>query len=742
MTSIVEPAVARHARRLAFAGAHGTSDSVSRFVGRSRELAEVTRLLDTSRLVTLTGCAGVGKSRLALALGELCRSRFRDGMWFVEVTSLTDGAQVPAAVVDALGLAEHADATVSDALTARLADRSLLLLLDGCERFGEASAELVERLMAGCPGVSVLATSREPLGVAREVTWRVPTLQLPDPDGAATHREMVRSDAVLLFVAQRRAVQPGFHLTAEAAATAAETCRQLGGIPLAIELAAGHTAESSAGGTAAVPNGRPCADIRCSGEPRRQGSILAAALDSSYRLLSDPQQQLLRRVSLFPAGCSVAAAQQVCSGGDVSSADVPDLLTELAACPLVVAEHGRPETHYRVLGAVRAHARHKLDQAGETRTYQARQASWYLAMSESAGTELTSVRHRGPLHRLEAEHANLRAVIEWALTDGDGELALRMVAGLTWFWRASGHFTEGVDLLQRTLATYRDAPATLRARALWGLGFLAALLGRYQCARVAAEECLAIVGDKGDARDTGRALYLVGLVRALAGDPRSALAVLQQAVGLARQQGDTWCVSRALAAGGWAHLRRGEAAQAHCRFADCVEVARDAGDDQATTNGLIGSGAVALVQRRHAAAGATLSQALDLATALGDRFAIGVVTSLLDKLARRRDSTNGNGHVAAAEAPAGPVPSSDRRGRRRPRRSCVTGWESLTPSQEQTALLAGQGLTNQAIGERLFISPRTVQTHLSQVYAKLGLSSRQELAWELACRERRDEAAG
>lgn len=711
-------------------------------MGRSRELAEVTRLLDTSRLVTLTGCAGVGKSRLALALGELCRNWCRDGMWFVEVTSLTDGAQVPAAVADALGLAEHADATVSDALAARLADRSLLLLLDGCERFGEASAELVERLMAGCPGVSVLATSREPLGVAREVTWRVPTLQLPDPDGAATPREMVRSEAVRLFVAQRRAMQPGFHLTAEAAATAAETCRRLGGIPLAIELVAGHTAESPAGGTAAVSNGRPCADIRCCGEPRRQGSILAAALDSSYRLLSVPQQELLRRVSLFPVGCSVAAAQQVCSGGDVLSADVPDLLTELAACPLVVAEHGQPETRYRLLGVVRAHARHKLDQAGETRTYRARHASWCLALAESVGTELTSARDRIPMQRLEAEHANLRAAIDWALAEGECELALRTAAALTQFWRASGHFTEGVELLQRALVACGDAPAALRARALWGLGFLGALLGRYERAAAAAEECLSNARELGDARGIGRALYLVGFIRAFSGEPLSALPLLQQAVGLARQEGDTWCVARALAACGWAQLLRGEAAQALRWLQECVEVARDAGDDQAVTNGLIGLGSAALAQRRHEAAGVSLSEALDLANTLADRFAIGVTTSLLHKLARRQGSTNGNGDAAAT----GPsleesMSSSDRRSRR-PRHNCVTGWPSLTPSQEQTAVLAGQGLTNQEIAELLFISPRTVQTHLSQVYAKLDLSSRQELAWELARRELRDDDQG
>lgn len=735
MTAIVESPVANHEHRSAFAAARGTWESLSGFVGRARELTEVSRLLDTSRLVTLTGAAGVGKSRLALALGEQCRSRFRDGTWLVELNPLSGGAQLPAAVAETLGLAEHTDRTVTDALTAQLADRRLLLVLDGCEHLGRASAELVERLVEGCPDVSVLATSREPLGVDREVTWRVPPLQLPDPDGAATPQETVQAEAVRLFVAQRRAVQPNFHLTAEETVTVAETCRWLDGIPLAIELAAAHT--PSAPRIGAVRNGLLHCDGRGFGERRSQRTIMAAALDSSYRLLSEPQRTLLRRLSLFPAGCTVDAAQQVCSGGDVVAAEVPGLLAGLAAGSLAVAERSRHETRYRLLGAIRAYARHKLDQAGESRFYQARHASWCLALAESAGTELTSARDRVSMQRIETEHANLRAAIEWALVVGEGEPALRISAALTQFWRASGHFTEGVTLLERALAACGDAPAALRTRALWGVGFLGALLGGYERALAAAEKSLAAARELGDTKGIGRAFYLVGFIRAFAGEPQTALTLLQQAVGLARQEGDSWCLARALAARGWAHLLRGDAAQAHHWLQECVALARDTGDDQAATNGLIGLGSVALAQGRHGAAGASLSEALDLATALADRFATGVTTSLLNKLARRREDANGDGRTAAAGTPLHrPVSSSDRS---RPRRNCVTGWASLTPSQEQTALLAGQGLTNQAIGQRLFISPRTVQTHLSHVYAKLDLSSRQELAWELARRDHEDD---
>jgi predicted ATPase/DNA-binding CsgD family transcriptional regulator len=918
----------------------GVPAGASNFVGRTRELAEMSRLLDTSRLVTLTGVAGIGKSRLALELGTQCRRRFRDGAWFVDLTQLSGPSLVPPAVAAALGLAEQGGPTVTEALITRLADRHLLLVLDACEPLGKACAELAERLLADCPGLSVLATSREPLGVCREVTWRVPTLELPGP-GDTTPEDMLRSEAVRLFVVQSRAIQPDFALTPETAGVVAEICRRLDGIPLAIELAAAHITESSPDEIASLLDDQWRLHSRHGpGSVPRRHHTTTVALEWSYGLLSDPQRALLRRLSLFPGGCSLDAAQHACSGEDIAAADVPDLLAGLAASSLVIVERTRDRTRYRLLNVVRTYARHELDDVGETRTYQARHAEWCLELSESAEPELTGSQHRACRERLDAERANLRAAIEWALAEREGELALRMTAALTQFWRASGHFSEGCDLLERALAVGGDEPAPLRAKALWGLGFLGSLAGAYDRALPAAEECLALSRELGDTRGAGRAMYVVGFIRSFAGDAPAAISNLRDAVILARQEGDGWCVSRALAAGGRAHLLRGEVAQAVPWLEESLRVARDAGDEQGTTNGLIGLGWAALAQDRHASAETSLSEALDLATALADRFAIGVAISLLGELARQRGaheearallrhslslgrtvgspipvvlSLRSLGGVAHAEGDAAeawelldeavsmsnrlPAGAADRFGRlaevaaaggdrvattahfeaalevaranddhhaagyaayqlgtiarlngdrtaalslhqealrlrsqcrdqpgmadslealaglaidrgdaataarlfgaawsirqgsghprppgqghgydadlaaareqlsrddfdaawsegaaqapqqavdyvvrsRGTRRRSVIGWASLTPSQEQTALLAGQGLTNQEIGERLFISPRTVQTHLSQVYAKLGLSSRQELAWALARRELRDD---
>lgn len=908
------------------------------FVGRAHELAEVSRLLDTSRLVTVTGVAGVGKSRLALELGGQCRRRYRDGAWIVDIASLTYPSLVSPAIAAALGLAERSGPTVTEALTARLADRQLLLVLDGCERLAKECAEVAEWLLGSCPGLSVLATSQEPLGVAREVAWRIPTLELPGHGDTTTPQDLVRSEAVRLFIARGRAIQPNFTLTDQTAGAVAQICRRLNGIPLAIELAAAHIRTSPPAEIATQLDGQPCL---LSGGPRipcRQRTM-TTALEWSYRLLSPSQQALLRRLSLFPTGCAPDSAQQACSGGDVAAADVPGLLAGLAARSLAVADRGREETRYRLPDVVRAYARHKLDQAGETRTYQARHAAWCLALSESVEPELTGERHRASKERLDAEHANLRSAIEWALAAREGELALRTAAALTQYWRASGHFSEGCELLERALAVGGDAPAALRVKALWGLGFIGSLVGSDDRALPAAAKSLAVARELDDPKSIGRALYVVGFIHTFAGDLRSAISLLREAAGIARREGDDWCVARALAARGWAHLLQGESAQGSSRLEECVEVARGAGDEQGTTNGLIGLGWAALADQRYEPAEASLTEALDLATALADRFAVGVAIGLLGELARRRgsheqaralvhdslslgrtvgspmpviislkslsDVANAEGDPAAASALLDetasvsdqlPVGAADRLGRlaevaaaggdrvatmahyeaalqiardhddlhaaayaadqlgtlarlngdraaaaamhhealrlrgecgdmpgtaeslealagiandrgdsttavrllgaassirdgnghprrpvdgrgydadlaaaraqlsqdafdaawskgaalppqeavayavrsRGPHRRCATGWASLTPTEERTARLAGQGLTNQDIGERLFISPRTVQTHLSRVYAKLELSSRQELAWELARRELRD----
>lgn len=908
-------------------------------MGRARELAQVSGLLDTSRLVTLTGVAGIGKSRLALELGTRCH-RFRDGAWFVDFTQLNEPSLVPSAVAAALGLSEQGGQTVTEALVSRLADRNLLLVLDGCEHLTKACAELTEQLLGGCPGLSVLVTSQEPLAVGREVTWRVPTLDVPRP-GDTTPDDMLRSEAVRLFVVRSRAVRPDFTLTDKTAGAVAEIGHRLEGIPVAIELAAAHMAAASPAEIASLLDEQsPLLKLHGLGSIVSRHRTMTAALEWSYRLLSGPQRAVLRRLSVFSGGCTLDAARQVGHGDDITVADVPDLLAGLAARSLVIVEGSRDGSRYRLLNVVRDYARRKLDEVGETGTYEARHAGWCLVLAESAEPELSGSKHRSWRERLDAEHANLRAAIEWALSEREGESALRMTTALTQFWRASGHFAEGYELLERALTVGGSEPASLQAKALWGLGFLGSLAGAYERALPAAEQSLALSRELGDGRGIGRALYVVGFIRSFAGDSSAAISQLQDAACLARREGDTWCVSRALAARGRAHLLRGEVTDAVPWFEECTRVARDAGDEQGATNGLIGLGRAALARDRDAAAEASLSEALDLVTALADRFAIGVVISLLGELARRRgdheqdrallrhslslgqavgspipmivsppspagvahaegDSaaardlldqavspsdqrpvsaadrferpaevagTSGdrvtitthfetaldvaranddhhaaayaayqlgtiarlNGDHAAAvslhqealrlrgrcsdqpgmaeslEALAGlagdnadgaiaarlfgaawsirhgnghPRPPGDRYGydadlaaareqlctddfdaawsegaaltpqqavddvvrSRRSRSRAMTGWESLTPTQEQVALLAGQGLTNQQIGERLFISPRTVQTHLSQVYAKLGLSSRQELAWELARRELRDD---
>lgn len=423
------------------------------FVGRGRELAEVKRALAMTRLLTLTGAGGSGKTRLALEVARNLVSSYPDGAWLAELAPLSEGTLLPQVVASSLRVREQPGRALADTLVDHLRKKHLLLVLDNCEHVVDAAARLVDALLSACPRLRILATSREALRTDGEVVWRVPPLSVPDPDKPSSVEELGRSEAVRLFLERARYRRQGFELTDGNAGAVAEICQRLDGIPLALELAAARVGVLSAGQISARLDGS-LALLRGGGRtilPRHQ--TLRGALDWSHNFLSEPEKSLFRRLSVFAAGWPLEAAEAVGPGGGVGAGDVLDLLELLVDKSMVVTETGGEDVRrYRLLEPVRQYARERLEESGEAEETRHRHAAFFLMLAEEAEQELTGPAHQAWLERLETEHDNLRAALSWAIDGGDPELGLRLAAALWLFWYTHGHLAEGRDRLEKALS--------------------------------------------------------------------------------------------------------------------------------------------------------------------------------------------------------------------------------------------------------------------------------------------------
>jgi non-specific serine/threonine protein kinase len=412
------------------------------FVGREREMAEVQRLLDTTRLLTLTGPGGMGKTRLALQVGAALQEAFADGVWLVELAALADPTLVPHSVALALGIASTSARPIDTVLAEYLCDKQLLLILDNCEHLLSACATLAEFLLREAPHLRILATSRESLGVLSATTWQVPALSLPDPSPAsdtppATLR-LRESEAVQLFIERAAAARPDFVLTPHNALAVAQVCQRLDGMPLAIELAATRVRVLSIQELAARLDDR--FGVLTSGnrtaQPRHQ--TLRALIDWSYDLLAEDEQALLRRLSVFAGGWTLEAAEWM-----AEPETVLDLLTHLVNKSLVVVDEHDDTTRYRLLETIGAYAREKLVQASEEQEARTQHLDYYVRLVEQAAPHLSGLYRNAWYARLEVEHPNLRAALEWA-TRHDMRAALRLIANLWYFWLWNGYWSEGL----------------------------------------------------------------------------------------------------------------------------------------------------------------------------------------------------------------------------------------------------------------------------------------------------------
>jgi predicted ATPase/class 3 adenylate cyclase/DNA-binding CsgD family transcriptional regulator len=500
------------------------------FVGREAEIDDLRQILADNRLVTLTGAGGVGKTRLAVQVAAQTAGGFGGGVWLVDLAPITDPELVPVAVISALGLPDQQGSSTMDVLLRFVGDRRMLLVLDNCEHLLDACAALVVGLQGGCPAVTVVATSREPIGVAGEVSWRVPSLSLAD-------------EAIELFADRARRVRPDFSLTDANAATAAEICRRLDGLPLAIELAAARVRVLS------------LTEIRDSLHDRfrlltggartavRRQQTLRASVDWSHALLTEPERILFARLAVFMGGFDLDAAEAVASDGDLERFQVLDLLTLLVDKSLVVAETASGRTRYRSLETVRQYALEKLGESRRADAVRARHRNYYTALAARLDTPAPTG-HEQLLERADTELDNLRAAFVWSRENSDIGLASQLASSLQHLWLGRGRVLEGLAWCDAVL-TDQDAhpdevaPA-VRAAVLADKATLNAFMGATD-GMDQALQALAIARGVDDPALLLRALIACAGIALY--DPEVAGPYFAEAIGLARSIGDGWRLS-------------------------------------------------------------------------------------------------------------------------------------------------------------------------------------------------------
>jgi predicted ATPase/DNA-binding SARP family transcriptional activator len=551
--------------------AHNLPVQLSSFIGRARESAEIAGQLSNTRLLTLTGPGGGGKTRLALAVAEEVAGSFADGVCWVELAALVDPAFLPQAVARALGIGEQPRRPLVELLVDHLRSKRLLLLLDNCEHLVADCAALADTLLRACAHLRIMTTSREALRIGGEVAWPVPPLAVPDPcaldalarsasiegrralapaprpgeRGQARHIDKIaESEAVQLFVIRAAAVQPSFHLAEANAPIVAQICRRLDGFPLAIELAAARVQ--------VLPLDQIARRLDQSmlfltlgsrtALPRHQ--TLRSAIEWSYELLSRSERALFRRLAIFAGSFALDAVEAICRCDDIAEDAILDLLAHLASKSLVLVL--QQEARYRLLEPVRQYAKEQLRASGDEAALRARYRDWYIALAERAEQELRGPEQAIWLDRLEAELDNLRAVLQGAAEHQEAEPIARLGSVLWEFWSVRGYASEGRQWLDAALAHGRHLPTPLLARVLCAAGWLAFGQGDYARATALLEQSRDHGRTIGDERGVAEALSFLGLVAFYQNDQVGAAALYEESLALYQEVGDKRGMAEAL----------------------------------------------------------------------------------------------------------------------------------------------------------------------------------------------------
>ena len=569
---------------------HNLPVALTSFIGRERELAQVNQMLATTRLLTLTGPAGSGKTRLALAAAVGMVERYTDGVWLVDLGALTDGALLPRAVAGVLGIDEERHQSLTTTLVDALGSKYLLLIFDNCEHLVAAAAHLTHTLLLACAGVQVLVTSRTTLRVPGEIAWQVPSLSLPAPQQLPAAREELVAvlptfEAVHLLLDRARWRQPTFAVTGENATAIVEICRRLDGIPLAIELAAARLAVLSAEEVARRLDEALWLLTDGNRTAAWHQQTLRATLDWSYALLTEQEQMVLCRLAVFTGGFALAAAEAVCG------VPVLDLLAQLIDKSLVMVEEQEAyppqarsrETRYRLLEFIRQYGLERLADDGEVEAVRQRHAIFYRDLVEVAEPHLAQPQRRGWWSRLERDHDNIRRALEWALAQGDDQTSLRLAGAMWQFWYGHGYQAEGRRWLEQVLArvdsgSQPEAPNPALAKALNGAGTIAWSQGDNARARVLLETSLELYRYLGYRQGIASSLHYLGAVAHHEEDYMQAGALYEECLGLRRELRDRHGIAAMLNNLGILALAWNDAARAQALLEECLALYRELHD--------------------------------------------------------------------------------------------------------------------------------------------------------------------
>lgn len=761
---------------------HNLPTPLSTFIGRERELADVRELLSAHRLVTLTGAGGSGKTRLSLKVAQDLVGEFEHGIWFIELASIFDPAFVPQTVASALNIRERAGQPLMDTLLNELSARQLLLVLDNCEHLISACAQFAQSSLQTCPGLKILATSREVLGITGEAAWVVPPLSLPrsqpwtDPASAQEALQLYQeSESIQLFVTRAQALSSDFRLTVENGGWIAEICRQLDGMPLAIELAAARVRNLSIQQIAQRLDDR--FHLLTTGSrtasPRQQ--TLYATLDWSYALLSEKEQRLLRRLSIFAGGWTLDAAEDVCADENLPRAEILDALTRLVDKSLVVVQERHSAPRYQMLETIRQFGRERLMGSDEHEKMRVPHSRFYLRLAEEAEPLLFGPEQELWFEQLEIENDNARAALEWALEGHHAEVALRWVGALWFFWFIRDRYREGQEWLSRALAEPGAAgPGAARARALNAAGFTSWIRGDYAQARLLSEEALEIGSHLGDLVEIAMATRNLGLIASQECEYATARVLLEKSVALWREVGNTSQAGWALPFLADVVLYQGELEQARSLYEESAALMREQNDKIVLAYPLRRMAAISLQSGDHEQAAGLCQESLALNLQLGDRrgvvaclvglAAVTVARGQIPEAARLFAAVDAQIHTMGITLyPADQIEYERHVALVREQRSEVTvstAWEQgsrmtleqavanaleappepaarravkerfsgLTPREREVAVLIAQGKSNREIAETMTVGVKTIETYVTRILNKLGFDSRVQIA--------------
>ena len=597
---------------------------LTRFVGRSRELDDLARLVGSVRLLTLTGAGGSGKTRLAAETAVRAAPSFARVAW-VDLSPLADGKLLVEQVAAMLHVTERAGASPRELLAEAIGGDRVLLVLDNCEHLVERCADLADSILRACPRLTILATSREALGVASETAWLVPPL--------------ASTEAVQLFVERAQAVLPSFALTSANVAAVGEICRRLDGMPLAIELAAARVrvlspeqiAHRLANAFRLLTGGSRTA------LPRHR--TLRAAMDWSFDLLGAREQVLLRRLAVFAGAFTLEAAETVCAGDSLEADDILDGVSALVDKSLVVMEPGDGVARYRLLETVRQYGVERLREAGELEPLEARFAEYFLAVVEAAEPNIVGGSNApGLLAQLAAEHDNLRAACAWSVAARSrAELALRFVGAMYWFWYAMGQFREARQITDRALDLGADCTPRLCGRAYVTSALTALAQGEYERACLDFESAIPLLRAAGDVSGTASALAKYGAARLLGGDLDAAIPTLEEALAFTRGwPAHDIAVIFARFWRGWAAYAQGDLAMAHELMTANVEVGRQHHLPTTLAHALATLARIEFARGRLEDACALVLESLEREVAINDGWGIALALDVVAFVAARR----------------------------------------------------------------------------------------------------------